>query len=205
MMKKYLPIPVICFLLFTCLITYVQCAQAPLPSGNAEKLITAAIERTKQNVVYDGSYMKIAYPMGDVPGNTGVCTDLVIRSYRGIGIDLQQAVHEDMKRSFSSYPKNWGLKRTDTNIDHRRVPNLKTFFKRKGAALPVSKNPADYKPGNLVTWNLPGNLPHIGIVTHKKSFDGKRPLIVHNIGQGPVLEDMLFDYPITGHYRYFKN
>jgi len=179
-------------------------SQESLPEGEPGKLISAAIERTKHNVVYNGAYIKIPYPMGDVPDNIGVCTDLVIRSYRFIGIDLQHSVHEDMKRHFSAYPKKWGLKRPDTNIDHRRVSNLKTFFKRKGAELPVSQNPADYKPADLVTWDLPGSLPHIGIVTHRKSPDGKRPLIVHNIGQGPVVEDMLFNFPITGHFRYFE-
>lgn len=166
------------------------------------ELIQAAIERTTHQVTYDGRYLGIAYPGGDVPDNIGVCTDVVIRSYRKIGIDLQKEVHEDMRTHFSAYPKNWGLKRPDTNIDHRRVPNLQVFFQRHGKELPVTKNAQEYKAGELVTWMLPGNLPHIGIVTDKRSADGKRPLIVHNIGQGPKLEDMLFDYPITGHYRY---
>lgn len=166
------------------------------------ELVQAAIERTTHQVTYDGRYLKIAYPGGDVPDNIGVCTDLVIRSYRKIGIDLQKEVHEDMRAHFSAYPKNWGLKRPDTNIDHRRVPNLQVFFRRHGKELPVTKDAQEYKVGELVTWMLPGNLPHIGIVTDKRSVDGKRPLIVHNIGQGPKLEDMLFAYPITGHYRY---
>lgn len=167
-----------------------------------ERLIAAAIERTTHKVIYDGSYRRIAYPGGDVPDGFGVCTDVLIRAYRVLGIDLQKEVHQDMRRCFALYPKNWGLKRPDTNIDHRRVPNLQTFFTRKGQKLKVSASAEDYLPGNLVTWMLPGNLPHIGIVTDRRSEDGLRPLIVHNIGAGPVLEDMLFSYKITGHYRY---
>ncbi len=166
------------------------------------ELVQAAFERTTHRVFYNGSYLKIAYPGGDVPDNIGVCTDVVIRSYRKIGIDLQKEVHEDMRAHFSAYPKNWGLKRPDTNIDHRRVPNLQVFFRRHGKELAVTKNAQDYKAGELVTWMLPRNLPHIGIVTDKRSADGKRPLIVHNIGRGPKLEDMLFGYSITGHYSY---
>lgn len=165
-------------------------------------LAQAALERTRHSVRYDGSYRRIAYPGGDVPAEVGVCTDVVIRSYRALGIDLQKKVHEDMRRAFSRYPKIWGLKRPDSNIDHRRVPNLQTFFTRHGKKLNTSDNPADYQTGDLVTWMLPGNLPHIGIVSEHRSEDGKRPLIVHNIGRGPKLEDMLFDYNITGHYRY---
>ena len=168
------------------------------------KLARAAIDRTNDQVTYDGSYFKIPYPNGDVPANLGVCTDVVIRSYRKINIDLQKLVHEDMKHNFSDYPSKriWGLNRTDTNIDHRRVPNLQTFFSRNGRSLKVTNEGADYKPGDLVTWMLSGNLPHIGIVTSKKSTDGQRPLIVHNIGAGPQIEDMLFRYKITGHYKY---
>lgn len=167
-----------------------------------KKLIAAAIERTTHVVRYDGSYRKIAYPGGDVPDNIGVCTDVIVRSYRALGIDLQKEVHEDMRRHFSLYPKKWGLKRPDTNIDHRRVPNLQTYFARHGQQLEVTSTADNYRPGNLVTWVLPGNLPHIGIVTDRRSADGLRPLIVHNIGAGTVLEDMLFSYKITGHYRY---
>lgn len=168
------------------------------------ELVRAAIDRTNDQVTYDGSYFSIPYPNGDVPANLGVCTDVVIRSYRKINIDLQKLVHEDMKHNFSDYPSKriWGLSRTDTNIDHRRVPNLQTFFSRNGHSLELTNEGADYKPGDLVTWMLPGNLPHIGIVTSKKSTDGQRPLIVHNIGAGPKIEDMLFSYKITGHYRY---
>jgi uncharacterized protein YijF (DUF1287 family) len=157
---------------------------------------------TTHTVRYDGSYQRIAYPGGDVPDQVGVCTDVVIRSYRALGIDLQQRVHEDMSREFSVYPAHWGLTRPDPNIDHRRVPNLQVFFERHGESLPISATPDSYQPGDLVTWMLPGNLPHIGIVVNQRSEDGARPLIVHNIGAGPELEDVLFDFPITGHYRY---
>ena len=167
------------------------------------RLVKAALERTKHRVTYDGSYRKIAYPGGDVPDNIGVCTDAIIRPYRKLGIDLQKEVHEDMKRNFSLYPKSWGLNRTDTNIDHRRVPNLQVFFQRHGVKLPVSRSPEQYLPGDLVTWTVARSLPHIGIVSDSKTLLGKRPLIIHNIGRGPVLEDMLFEYPITGHYRYY--
>ena len=167
------------------------------------RLVAAALERTKHSVTYEGSYRKIAYPGGDVPDDIGVCSDVVIRAYRQVGIDLQKEVHEDMKGSFSLYPKNWGLKRTDTNIDHRRVPNLQVFFRRHGAELPVSKDPGHYLPGDLVTWTVQGRLPHIGIVSDSKTLLKKRPLMIHNIGRGPVLEDMLFEYPITGHYRFY--
>lgn len=168
----------------------------------AWRLSMAALERTKQNVRYDGKYVSIPYPMGDVPKGIGVCTDVVIRSYRALKIDLQERVHKDMKRHFSVYPKRWGLKRPDTNIDHRRVPNLRVFLKRFGKSLAPSDNPQNYQPGDLVTWYVGNNLPHIGIVTHQTNSEGTRPLIVHNIGRGPEKEDMLFDYKITGHYRY---
>jgi uncharacterized protein YijF (DUF1287 family) len=187
-------------------IAVVGLALAP-PAANAElatteALIAAAIAQTKQTVIYDGSYRRIAYPGGDVPTDRGVCTDVVIRAYRAIGIDLQQRVHEDMRNNFPAYPKLWGMTKADANIDHRRVPNLQTYFKRQRAQLSGTANPSDYHAGDLVTWMLPGNLPHIGIVTTQRSTDGNRPLIVHNIGRGPKLEDMLFAYPITGHYRF---
>lgn len=165
-------------------------------------LVVAALDRTKHVVRYDGSYRAIPYPNGDVPENVGVCTDVLIRSYRAIGIDLQRLVHEDMSADFAAYPRNWGLTRPDSNIDHRRVPNLRRFFERHGESLVVSDNPADYQPGDIVTWMLPGNNPHIGIVTNEMSADGERPLIVHNIGLGPKKDDMLFLFQITGHYRY---
>ena len=168
----------------------------------AAKLSTAAIERTTHHVIYDGSYHVIAYPMGDVPADRGVCADEIIRAYRSLGIDLQQLVHEDMTRHFAAYPKLWGLAAPDSNIDHRRVPNLERFFARHGKVLPATRDPADYRPGDLVTWRLGNTLPHIGIVTDQRNAEGTNPLIVHNIGAGPKLEDVLFAFPIFGHYRY---
>lgn len=168
-----------------------------------KRLLAAAHERTQHAVVYDGSYRAIGYPLGDVAADRGVCTDVVIRSYRaGLGVDLQRLVHEDMRANFGLYPTFWGLSKPDPNIDHRRVPNLQTYFARHGQSLPVSQVPADYAAGDIVTWMLPGNLPHIGIVSDRKSNDGARPLIIHNIGAGPREEDALFVGDITGHYRF---
>tara|TARA_R110002050_G_scaffold142_3_gene958 strand:- start:232 stop:810 length:579 start_codon:yes stop_codon:yes gene_type:complete len=169
-----------------------------------DKLSLAALELTKDNVVYDPSYFSIKYPNGDVPKGKGVCTDVIIRAYRKLGIDLQKEVHEDMKANFNLYPKNWGLTSTDKNIDHRRVPNLMTFFSRKGTTKPITKNPDDYKPGDIICWNLRGAITHTGIVVNKKSQDNNRFLIVHNIGAGQVLQDCLFDFKIIGHYRYLN-
>ncbi len=166
------------------------------------ELSDVALTLTEQNVVYDPSYFSINYPNGDIPSDKGVCTDVIIRAYRKIGIDLQKEVHEDMISNFNSYPKIWGLKSTDKNIDHRRVPNLMTFFKKKGVEKPITKNAMDFIPGDVFCWNLGGAITHIGIVVNKKSKDGKRYLIVHNIGAGQVLEDCLFNFKIIGHYRY---
>jgi uncharacterized protein len=174
----------------------------PDPSDFFERLSEAALLLIKQNVTYDGSYYVIPYPGGDVPKGKGVCTDVVIRAYRQLGIDLQKDVHEDMLHNFSCYPKLWGLNRTDKNIDHRRVPNLMVFFTRKGSSLPVTTNALDYRPGDIICWNLYGAVTHTGIVVNRKSADGKRYLIVHNIGSGQVLADCLFSYKIIGHYRY---
>lgn len=174
------------------------------PKTFEERLSNAAISIIDKNVVYTPDYVSIKYPNGDVPAKTGVCTDVVIRAYRKLGVDLQKEVHEDMKANFNKYPnlKKWGLKTTDTNIDHRRVPNLEVFFERKGKKLAVTQNPNDYKTGEIVTWMVGGKLPHIGIITNKKSLDGKRPMIVHNVGGGQVLEDCLFSYDIVGHFKY---
>ncbi len=177
-------------------------AYAQQDAGFGTRLAAAALERTAHQVRYDGSYRRIPYPSGDVPDDVGVCTDLIIRAYRTLGVDLQRQVHEDMSVRFDAYPPSWGLTRPDPNIDHRRVPNLARFFRRHGQALAVTADGDDYAPGDLVTWLLDGRLPHIGIVSDRRSADGERPLIVHNIGRGPELQDMLFDYPITGHYRY---
>jgi uncharacterized protein len=168
------------------------------------KLAAAAIERTNHVVRYDPGYVGIAYPGGDVPAEAGVCTDEVIRAYRALGVDLQKEVHEDMSANFARYPAGtvWRQKRPDKNIDHRRVPNLMVFFSRKGEILPITDNPSDYQPGDLVTWDLGRGLTHIGIVVDRKSLLGGRYLMEHNIGAGPKIEDVLFDWKITGHYRY---
>jgi uncharacterized protein YijF (DUF1287 family) len=169
-----------------------------------QRLSAAAIELTKQKVYYNPGYFRIDYPDGDIPSDQGVCTDVIIRVYRKLGIDLQKEVHEDMMKNFDKYPDNWGLKSTDTNIDHRRVPNLMTFFSRNGIMKEKSLNPDDYVPGDIVAWDLGGNVPHIGIVIDQRSGDGTRYLIVHNIGNGQEIADCLFSYKIIGHYSYRK-
>jgi uncharacterized protein YijF (DUF1287 family) len=170
-----------------------------------KKLAAAAVERAHHTVRYDPAYVRIPYPGGDVPADTGVCTDEIIRAYRAVGVDLQKEVHVDMEQNFSAYPKRWrGLSgHTDANIDHRRVPNLMVFFGRRGEALAMTERAEDYAPGEMVTWDLGGNVPHIGIVVDQKSLAGGRYMILHNIGQGPKIEDVLFHWKITGHYRYF--
>lgn len=176
------------------------------PNSFAEKLSNAAIQIIDKDVVYTPDYVKLKYPNGDVPSKTGVCTDLIIRAYRKLNIDLQKEVHEDMVANFTKYPnlKKWGLKTTDKNIDHRRVQNLEVFFGRKGKTLSITQNANNYKTGEIVTWMIHDKLPHIGIITHLKSKDGKRNLIVHNVGNGQVLEDCLFSYTIVGHFQYGK-
>lgn len=178
-----------------------------LPLGSAQtdygdKVASAAVALTEDEVVYNGAYFSIPYPNGDVPQPYGVCTDVVIRTYRKLGVDLQKEVHEDMKAHFNDYPQLWGLRSTDTNIDHRRVPNLRTYFTRKGASIAVTKNESNYKPGDIVSWVLNSGLTHIGIVSNQKVPATNRYYIVHNIGAGQVLEDCLFSFKITGHYRY---
>jgi uncharacterized protein YijF (DUF1287 family) len=205
MQKLFYSLPIGLFLL-------VQGGLQASPQLVREKIVAASLNGTKTDVTYDSSYFSIKYPRGDVPADRGVCTDVVIRAYRELGIDLQKLVHEDMVQHFDIYPskKLWGLKKTDTNIDHRRVPNLQTFFERHGKKLTVSNKAEDYQPGDIVTWNVAGfrlffgkkSVPHIGIVVDKKSKDGKRNMVVHNIGWGHKCDDMLFDYPITGHYSY---
>ncbi|HLN00483.1 MAG TPA: DUF1287 domain-containing protein [Bryobacteraceae bacterium] len=192
------------------LVTLAALGQATTSESSAhreflKRFVAAAIERTHHTVRYDPGYVKIPYPGGDVPADTGVCTDEVIRTYRAVGVDLQKEVHEDMQHNFSAYPrqKRWLNRSPDTNIDHRRVPNLMAFFSRKGETLRVTSQADDYTPGDLVTWDLPGNLPHIGMVVDRKSGSSGRYMIVHNVGQGPKMEDVLFDWKITGHYRYF--
>ncbi len=187
---------VILTLCLTCLPVAAQANFRP------DDVVSEARERTLLEVTYDPKYMRLDYPGGDVPDNTGVCTDVIIRSFRNAyGFDFQKAVHEDMSQNFSRYPKIWGLKRPDKNIDHRRVPNLETFLKRQGASLPISKKPSNYRPGDIVSWRLGGRLPHIGIVSDKKSRWGT-PLVIHNIGAGPVEDDLLFNTDINGHFRF---
>ena len=169
-----------------------------------EQLSDSAIELTKQEVYYDPNYYSIDYPNGDIPENKGVCTDVIIRAYRKLGIDLQKEVHEDIRDNFNKYPNNWGLTVQDKNIDHRRVPNLIVFFSRHGIAKQITGNPNDYIPGDIVCWDLGGGVTHIGIIVNKRSRDDKRYLVVHNIGSGQELEDCLFTYKIIGHYRYKK-
>lgn len=185
-------------LLFIPLVSTAQKLLDPL------KISDSAIELTNKSVIYNGDYYSIPYPNGDVPDGIGVCTDVVIRTYRSVGLDLQKEVHEDMEANFELYPKIWGLSKPDSNIDHRRVPNLMTYFKRQGAEIPITDKGKDYLPGDIVSWNLGGGLTHIGVVVNKKSNDNKRFMIVHNIGGGQVLEDCLFNYTITGHYRFLK-
>jgi uncharacterized protein len=166
-----------------------------------QQLVAAAVERTSHHVRYDSSYVRIPYPDGDVPADTGVCTDEIIRSYRAVGVDLQKEVHEDIEYNWGAYPHDsrWRQAHPDSNIDHRRVPNLAVFFSRKGQTLPITYGADDYSPGDLVTWDLGGGVPHIGIVVDRKSAQGERYLVVHNIGEGPRMEDVLFRWKITGH------
>jgi len=182
------------FLLFSAL---------PVLAGETgPKLVEAARRQIDVTTGYDPTYVVLAYPGGDVPRARGVCTDVVIRAARdSLAQDLQRLVHEDMRANFAAYPKQWGLSRPDRNIDHRRVPNLQTWFKRRGFALPVGRNATDYQPGDFVTCTVPPHLPHIMIVSDRKTADG-RPLVIHNIGGGTREEDVLFVFPLTGHYRW---
>lgn len=171
-------------------------------AGNLE-VAAAARAQIGRTLVYDPAYVQLAYPLGDVPIARGVCTDVVIRALRAVDVDLQQRVHEDMAANFALYPTAWGLSRPDANIDHRRVPNLMTYLTRQGKALPATRAAADYAPGDIVTWRLDNGRPHIGIVSAQADSDSGNPLVIHNIGWGAQEEDMLFDYDITGHYRWF--
>ena len=167
------------------------------------RLVAAARAQIGVTTRYDPAYVRLSYPGGDIPRDRGVCTDVLIRAYRdGLGIDLQQLVHEDMRANFALYPRAWGLRGPNRDIDHRRVLNLRSFFKRKGLELPITSSGADYAPGDIVTQTLPGGLAHVVLVADARSTDGIRPLAIHNIGAGTRLEDTLFAYPITGHYRY---
>ncbi len=197
-------------LLCACVAGVFGVAQTRPASGNprqefVEKLVAAAIERTNHSVKYVSEYVHLDYPGGDVPADTGVCSDEIIRAYRAVGVDLQKEVHEDMVKHWAEYPpkSKWHQAHPDPSIDHRRVPNLMVFFTRKGESLPVTQRAEDYSPGDIVTWDLGGDVPHIGMVVNVKSAESGRLLIVHNIGQGPKMEDVLFSWKITGHYRYF--
>ena len=175
----------------------------PLRAQSGEKLVNSARKQVGVTVVYDPSYTSLAYPGGDVPAERGVCTDVLIRAMRdGLSKDLQKIIHEDMAKNFSSYPKNWGLSRPDRNIDHRRVPNLQTWFKRQGCQITLAPGnvPTNFLPGDIVTCTVPPNLPHIMIVSDRKSDEGV-PFVIHNIGNGAREEPMLFRFPLTGHYR----
>jgi uncharacterized protein YijF (DUF1287 family) len=196
-------------LLCVCLLTAFGGAQSRPPTGNPrqeflDKFVAAAIERTTHSVKYVSAYVHLDYPGGDVPAGTGVCSDEIIRAYRAVDVDLQKEVHEDMVKNWADYPPKakWRQIHPDSSIDHRRVPNLMTFFSRKGESLPISLHSENYSPGDIVTWDLGGDVPHIGIVVNVKSPESGRWLIVHNIGQGPKMEDVLFGWKITGHYRY---
>jgi uncharacterized protein YijF (DUF1287 family) len=168
----------------------------------SKTLISAARDQIGVTTRYNGAYVRLAYPNGDIDRQTGVCTDVVVRAFRDAhGIDLQKAMHEDMTQNFSAYPSHWGLTRPDKNIDHRRVPNQQRFFQRQGMAITATQNPGDYQPGDLVTWTVSGTLPHIGILSDQMNRAGTHPLVIHNIGAGTQEDDILFAFPITGHYR----
>ncbi len=191
----------LCIALATALLGTAPAIAKPVP---AAKFLHAAAALANRGVGFDSGYHRIAYPLGDVASNTGVCADVVVRAYRGIGIDLQVLVHQDMARNFAVYPKIWGLHRPDSNVDHRRVLNLATFFRRHGTVLKITDHPGDYQAGDLVTWNLDprGSTPHIGIVMPGHAADGRTPLILHNMGSGQIVQNILFTYRITGHFRY---
>jgi uncharacterized protein len=189
-----LRIPAICLLLMS------SPCRAEEPPSEQQRIIQGAYAQVGVTLRYDPSYVSIPFPGGDVPIDRGVCTDVIIRAYRGIGVDLQLLVNQDMRKAFTAYPRKWGLSRPDPNIDHRRVDNLAVFFGRHGQSLPISKEASDYRPGDIVTLRLPDGRPHIGLVSDR-STDG-RPLLVHNIGAGAQVEDVLFAFTITGHYRY---
>lgn len=177
---------------------------AAIESETIKNLLESAVEQTTLTKHYDPAYVVLAYPMGDVPMEKGVCTDVVIRAFRRAGVDLQKEVHEDMAKNFAVYPKKWNLPQPDTNIDHRRVPNLQTFFTRRGKSLAITDKPENYQPGDVVAWDLDGKgLTHIGLISNFYNEKTKRYLIIHNIGSGARTEDKLFDWKIIGHYRYF--
>jgi uncharacterized protein len=205
--RRLWPVVSLCVALLSCADSNAGAARAPIATtphatstAATPLLVSAARRQIGVTTIYDPAYVRLSYPNGDVPEARGVCTDVVIRALRAHGLDLQKAVHEDMRRYFAEYPKKWGLRGPDRNIDHRRVPNLQVWFSRQDWSLTPTRTAAGYRAGDLVTWMLPGNLPHIGIVSDRTSRTGA-PLIIHNIGHGTREEDILFAYPITGHYR----
>lgn len=183
------------------LLVFLTVFAAGLSASPADDLIEAAKSQVGVTVRYDPTYQRLRYPGGDVPLERGVCTDVIVRAYRALGLDLQKLVHEDMLAAPRAYPRNWGGKGTDTNIDHRRVPNLEAYFKRHGQTLAVTREATAYAAGDIVVWRLSSGVPHIGIVGERSELGGL-PLVVHNIGAGARIEDVLFDYTITGHYRW---
>jgi hypothetical protein len=175
----------------------------PKPPAHVRQLLDSVYKQVEVTRAYDPTYVNLKYPGGDVPESTGVCADVVVRAFRAQGVDLQRELHEDMRTAFSEYPHKWSMKNPDSNIDHRRVYNLMRFFERKGKSLPITKDFADYQPGDVVAWDLGEGQAHIGIVTHYVTPEG-RPLMGHNVGYGTNIEDALFFWPIIGHYRYFS-
>ena len=181
-----------------------QLKVVPVSSPGIRALMDSAIEQTRVTTGYDPAYVRIPYPGGDVPPNTGVCSDVIIRAFRKAGIDLQVKVHEDMRANFAAYPRQWGLKKPDPSIDHRRVPNLMTYFKRRGKSTAITRKTDDYRPGDVVVWDFGYGKVHTGLVSNRQYPKTKKFLIIHNVGMGTRLEDRLFDWPIIGHYRYFR-
>lgn len=177
---------------------------AEIQNESIKKMLESAVEQTTLTKSYDPAYVVLPYPNGDVPIETGVCSDVVIRGFRKAGVDLQKEIHEDMSTNFSVYPKKWGLKKADPNIDHRRVPNLQTYFTRKGKSLQITDKAENYKPGDVVAWHLDEKgTTHIGLVSNMWNETTKRYLIIHNIGSGTKAEDVVFEWKIVGHFRYF--
>lgn len=188
---------------FLCCLVLLPATHAACAASDAERLVGAASAQVGVTTTYDSAYVKIAYPGGDVPLDRGVCSDVLIRAFRAVDIDLQVKLHEDMSSNFPAYPAIWGLRGPDANIDHRRVPNLETWLTRQGMALPLAGDAADFRPGDVISWRLDNGLPHIGLVSDRRSLDGKRPLVIHNIGAGAQIEDVLFEWKLNGHFRYF--
>lgn len=193
---------VVWFVLAAVLVGRASAQDAPVDPRIGE-VLAAAHAQVGVTLVYDPAYRRLDFPNGDVPADRGVCSDVVVRAWRAIGIDLQVGLNRDMRAHFAAYPRIWGLAKPDPNIDHRRVPNLETFLRRHGESFPPGRDAAAYRPGDLVSWRLERGEPHIGIVSNRRSADGRRPLIVHNIGAGTQVEDVLFHWPPVGHFRYF--